>query len=209
MTREETQKIIMGVQVAYPNFHVTNEMKTALVDMWHECLKDLPYERVSKALQSFIMADTKGFAPAVGQIRGWVFNADPSTYVMNEGQAWNLVYNALCNSNYHANEEYNKLPEEIRRAVGGPDQLREWAAMDFDGITVAESNFKRVYREIAERKREYVRLPERMQPAIEVVPLAAIEEKTETERSDGQANSEFVEQLLEKWRADDTEGTRT
>lgn len=201
MTEKETTQVLMAISTMFPQFKVGDRATT--IRMWTECLADLSYEQVSTAVKAFAMTDTKGFAPSIGQIRAKVASGYESS-IMNEAQAWNMVYNALCNSNYHANEEYNKLPEEIRRAVGGPDQLREWAMMDFDSITVAESNFKRTYRAIAEKRAEYLRMPQSMQPVIEAAPLAKIEDKTEVPSDPERASNEYINGLLARWREDDS-----
>ena len=55
------------------------------------------------------MTDTKGFPPTVGQIRANVAGRR-TVDLMGEGRAWELVYKALQNGYYGAEEEYNKLP---------------------------------------------------------------------------------------------------
>lgn len=200
MNREEAKDCLKLIQANYENFRPAD--MTITLNLWAESFKDDPAEVVKDAIWAIIQTSTSDFAPKIGQVRQMMVNRTVPQ-IMNEAEAWNLVYNALCNSNYHANEEYNKLPEEIRRAVGGPDQLREWAMMDFDSITVAESNFKRTYRAIAEKRAEYLRMPQSMQPVIESAPLAKIEDKTEESTGPERASNEYVNKLLEKWRAND------
>lgn len=201
MNREETQRIIMAIQVLYPGYRVENSMKAATVDMWMEMMSDMSYEQVSRAVRVFSSTDTKGFAPTVGQIRAIIAERN-ITDLLNEGQAWELVYKAIENGNYGAEEEYNKLPEDIRRALGGPGQIRQWAAMDADSISVAESNFKRTYRAIVEKRMKVEALPQDIRPQIGAAPLAQIEGKTTTEYERNQASEEFVSALLERFKKD-------
>lgn len=195
MNRQEVTKILMTMQVSFPNFRIENKEQAILV--WSEMLGDVSAEDVNRALAKFIMADTKGFAPSIGQLRALIFDS-PSA--LSDGEAWDLVYNALCNSNYHAQEEFNKLPEDVRRAVGGADTLRSWAAMDSEAVTVAESNFKRSYRAIVEARHKYNRLPETMRPQIETAPTAKIEEKPEAVKTI-RADPEYIESLMNEWRS--------
>lgn len=201
MTREETQKIIMGIQVLFKNFKVEDSLKTATVDMWTEMLSDLTYEQVSAAVREFAMTDTKGFPPTIGQIRANVAG-HRTMNIMGEGAAWELVYRALQNGYYGAEKEYNELPEDIRRALGGAGQLREWAVMDLDSITIAESNFKRAYRAVVEQRAKAEALPESMRPQIGAAPVAQIEDKACTEDFINRASEDYVSSLLEPFRKD-------
>lgn len=195
MTKQEVAKILMTMQVSFPNFRVENKEQTILV--WSEMLGDVSAEDANRALAKFIMSDTKGFAPSIGQLRALVFDKQTA---LSEGEAWDLVYDALCNGNYHAQEEFNKLPDDVKRAVGGPSTLREWASMDLDGITVAESNFKRAYRGVTEARQKSDRLPVSMRPQIEAAPVAEIEEKS-TPVQTVQADPDYIKTLLDEWMA--------
>lgn len=189
----------MVMQASYPNFRVSDKELT--IKTWTGMLSDLSYEQVSKALQYFISTDTNGFAPSIGQIRASVQMTEPADGI-NESQAWAMVYNALCNSNYHAQEEFNRLPEDVRRAVGGAETLRSWAVMDEAAITVAESNFKRSFRAILESKKRDAMLPKEMRQALPEAPVARIEDKQEKEEVD-RAKEEYVhnklQNLFDQW----------
>ena len=80
---------------------------------------------------------------------------------LNEQDAWELVTNALRNSSYGSAEEFAKLPPDVQRAVGSPNMLRTWAAVNFSELqTVIASNFKRDYRAIAAQKKDFAKIPE-------------------------------------------------
>ena len=75
--------------------------------------------------------------------------------------AWALVSRALRNGTYGAEEEFNKLPDDVKRAVGSPEQLHNWATTDEKTVeTVIQSNFMRTYRTVIERKNQTAMLPE-------------------------------------------------
>lgn len=203
MNPQETTKILMAIQTTYPQFKVQD--KELAVRLWTEMLSDIPYETVQEALRAFIATDTKGFAPSIGQIRSYAFR-NQSNEILEDGQAWDLVYNALCNSNYHAEEEFNKLPPDVRHAVGGASTLRSWAAMDESAITVAESNFKRSYRAKVEQRKRDVCLPEEMRPQIGTAPVAMLldkEQRKSVERADNEKVSKMLNNLYEKWGMSD------
>ena len=79
---------------------------------------------------------------------------------MTESEVWTLVSNALRNGIYGAQEEFDRLPPVVRRLVGSPGQLREWAMMDADTVqSVVASNFQRAYRVRSRQHAEYAALP--------------------------------------------------
>lgn len=66
---------------------------------------------------------------------------------LNELEAWSFVRKALRNSGYHANEEFEKLPPIVRKAVGSPDNLYCWSQMDITSVeNIVQVNFLQVYR---------------------------------------------------------------
>ena len=89
---------------------------------------------------------------------------------MSELEDWAIVRKAIGRSNYYAEEEFEKLPEACKMAVGNPSNLREWAMMDSDQVgTVEQSHFVRNYRTAMQRIKEDRRMPEKVRTAIEEV----------------------------------------
>ena len=175
MKRQEMQKILMTIQAAYPNYKPEN--KTVAVDTWFTMLGEHDYNAVSGAVQAFILTDTKGFAPSIGQI---VEKLQTTTrpLEMNELEAWDHVAKAIRNSNYHSEEEYAKLPPTVQEAVS-PGQLAAWAKLDSDQVhTVAQSNFMRTYRATVARQKEWHKLPPALRQITESI-TAKIEDHEE------------------------------
>jgi hypothetical protein len=88
---------------------------------------------------------------------------------MNEMEAWSLVRKAISNGYYGAEEEFAKLPDDVKRAVGSASQLRTWAMDSGFNEGVAMSQFQRVYRTQQER--------EATKPAISVGKVLGLEDK--------------------------------
>ena len=62
---------------------------------------------------------------------------------------------AIANGNYHAEEEFNKLPPLLQRAVGSPDNIRELASTNADTVqSVEKSHFIRSYNLLLESERQ-------------------------------------------------------
>lgn len=164
MTRDETIKLLMVIQSAYPNFKPPD--KTVAVDTWYTMLRDMDYNVVQMGLRAYITSDTSGFAPSIGQLINKLHEVQ-SPQELNEMEAWLLVSKALRNGTYGAIEEFNKLPPLVQKAVGSPDNLRNWAQTDSESIeNVVQSNFMRTYRTVVNRAKEYQKMPKDIQALI-------------------------------------------
>ena len=157
MTRDETVNIIRVMVDSYPNYKPNNLSET--VDVWHTMLSDYDYNLVSMALKSYILSDTSGFAPAIGQLVAKMHSIT-QPQELNEMEAWSLVSKAIRNSIYNAADEYDKLPPLVQKAVGLPNQLMQWAIDDNYNESVVSSNFMRCYRIELAREKELSMLPE-------------------------------------------------
>ena len=165
MNKQETIKILMIIQAAYPNYKVQN--KEVTVELWGDMLIAYSYDQVASALKAYIATDTSGFAPSIGQIIDKVQTIERPCY-MNEMEAWSLVSKALRNGYYGAEEEFAKLPPLVQKAVGHPGQLRNWATTDLESIeNVVQSNFMRTYRAVVREDRQMNNMPADIKHQIE------------------------------------------
>lgn len=157
MTREETIELLMMVQAAFPNYKPPD--KTVAVNTWFLMLADYPYQQVQMALKAYIVTDTSGFAPRIGQIIDKIqMITNPAE--LNEMEAWSLVSKALRNGNYKFKEEFEKLPDLVKEAVGSPENIHNWAQADIKSIeSVIQSNFIKSYRIVLNRQKEMQKLP--------------------------------------------------
>lgn len=161
MNREETIKILSVLRGAYPGFYrdIGRQEAEATISLWGSMFEEEPYELVGAAVKAFIAGDSKGFPPAIGQIKERVrkLTSGPE---MTESEAWSYVSKALRNSSYGSEEEFSKLPPEVKAVVHDPGQLREWAMLDADEVqTVVSSNFQRSFRAKQAATKEYMALP--------------------------------------------------
>lgn len=165
MTRDETVKIIRIMCDCYPNYKPSNLSET--VDVWNMMLEEYNYNQISTALKTYVHSDTSGFAPSIGQLINKLHEVQ-APQELNEMEAWLLVGRALRNGTYGAVEEFNKLPPLVQKAVGSPDNLRNWAQTDSESIeNVVQSNFMRTYRIVVNRAKEYQKMPKDIQALIE------------------------------------------
>ena len=154
MTKEQFKVLVKAMKAVYTNPGFIPDQDA--FDVWYSMLKDLDYAIASRAVQMHMQ--TVETPPTVAGIRKQTakLQADESDD-LNETAAWSMVWKAICNSGYHAEEEFAKLPPVIQRAVHSPAQLREWALLEnIDGktITVLQSDFQRTFRAEQQRERE-------------------------------------------------------
>lgn len=148
MSKEETIKILGVIKVAYPNSFkdMSQADLKALVGLWVRQFEDYTYNQVLNAVDSIISIDTSPFMPSIGRIKEAMFK-NSNKKDMTEFEAWNILYKAICNSGYHATEEFEKLPPLIKSIVNDPERLKEWGMMPSDTVnSVVASNFQRSYR---------------------------------------------------------------
>lgn len=179
MTREETVKIIRIMVDSYPNYKPNNISET--VDVWQMMLSDYDYNMVAMALKAYILSDTSGFAPSVGQLVDKM-KSITTPMELNEMEAWALVCDALRNSGYNYADEYAKLPPLVQKAVGLPTQLQAWALTENLNKDVVGSNFMRCYRIEVERQKEISKMPQNVREMLENISNGSYSSQIEQKR---------------------------
>lgn len=175
MTREETNKIIFVIRAAYPESFARlgrNDLDL-LATTWQKLLSEYTYAQVSAGLEIYLVTDKYGRAPKVGQIIDAIKRTEESLQhihkaALNANEAWAMVYKAICNSNYNADAEFDRLPPLVQKAVGSANNLRDYAAMNVEDVQVTvKAHFKSVYEAEERRAQDIARMPQRIREAIE------------------------------------------
>ena len=168
MNKKEAIMILAVLKAAYPAGYrdMGNEDNVVLVNLWVRIFADWPYETVNRAVDSVIVTNKTNFPPSPGTVMDQLIK-NTSAPEMTEMEAWELVFKAVKNSSWHAEEEFKKLPPALQRSVGSPEMLRSWAGMDGETVnSVIQSNFMRTFRSRKEQDREYLALPEEVKNKI-------------------------------------------
>ena len=168
MNQTETLKIMAVLRGAYPAFYRDMSRKEAesVVALWTEMFADVDAAIVAAAVKALIVTDDKGFPPHIGAVMAKVRQITQPAG-MTPQEAWNLVAKAIRNSAYDSREEYDKLPKDIQRLVGSPNQLRDWATMDSDTVhSVVASNFQRSFAARQKADNDFKALPRDVQAMI-------------------------------------------
>lgn len=161
MTRQEVAKLLHVIRITYPNVYrdYTPEQFDATIDAWLFTLEDFDYHDASVGLKIYMSTNNSGFAPVPGQVIDCYRKSQPNNE-LGEQEAWAMVRKALRNGIYGAEEEYAKLPASVQKAVGKPENLKEWAQMDTETVeSVQQSLFLRSYRAEVQRAKDHDMLP--------------------------------------------------
>lgn len=187
MTAKEFGLLADAIKTYFPRDNVL-PTENAL-RLWYAELKDIPYQIAYAALRKYVL--TNKFAPTIADIReqaAELYNQREGD--ISENTAWQLVWKAICNSGYHAEEEFEKLPETAKRAVGSASQLRQWGLSEVNDNTISywKSDFQRIYRleqqkELERRKLspDVLKLIQGQNTALEQQNKARIEQKRDEE----------------------------
>lgn len=160
MTEEETKTLLRMMVASYPTFHPDNMKDT--ITTWHLMLDDLDFKLMTAALKNFIRTNNTGFAPSIGQLIDEAHKITDDVEI-SEIEAWTMVRKAISNSSYHAGEEFEKFPQEVKRAVGSPSQLRSWATDQNFNEAFVKNSFVKSYNSECKRKSDFQKYSPKMQ----------------------------------------------
>ena len=173
MTVEETLKIMAILKASYPNFYKDMKRQDAegIVNLWAEMFAEDDYRLVAAAVKALIATDNKGFPPVIGQVKCKLNALQGGKSPISDVEAWYLVSKAIKNGIWGSKEEFEALPESVKKIVGSPQQLTDWAKMSEDSVhSVVASNFQRSYRAKVAEEKEYEALPPDVRRMIEGQP---------------------------------------
>lgn len=155
------------LETEYPQSfsRLTQDQREGKLNLWTDLLAGYDAKLVWAATRSLI-TENREFAPNAGQIQARIRELTRKDE-LTEGEAWALVSKACSNGLYGWKEEFAKLPETVQKAIGEPEQLREWAMVDVETLqTVVASNFQRSYKITQKRETFIQSLPAGVRLAI-------------------------------------------
>jgi len=129
MQKQDIKQLMTVLKVAYPSHYrdMTEEEMRQTASLWYEMFAEYEVILVVKALNNYIKA-----------------NKYPPTIAGLQEQ----------NSTYGSVEEYNKLPEECQRWLGGPSGLKDLGMIDTDTVnTVLHGQFLKTIGDIKASKK--------------------------------------------------------
>lgn len=164
MTKNETAKILAILNAYYPEVGADPEV---MVNAWHKILGQHDYVVVEQAVMNFAATDSREYPkfPVPGQIKAQIDLLSKTGDTPEE--LWNVVYKAICNSGYRAQEEFDKLPACCQKWLGGASELKDLGMADIEIVnTVTRGQFLKTIGEIKERQEAQEQLPENVRQAL-------------------------------------------
>ena len=169
MNKIESTKVLSILKATYPVGYkdMTDNDIDALIGVWSRVFKDWNYQDVVRAIDSVIATNKTNFPPSPGFVMDRLVKNSQGQQ-LTEGEAWNLVYKAITRSSWYADEEFEKLPSNIKKSIGSPEMLKSWGSMNSDVVnSVIQSNFMRTFRSRSQQDIEYKALPNDVQDIIQ------------------------------------------
>jgi hypothetical protein len=158
MTRQEALAVMAMLKTAYPTFYknYSKDEINAAVNLWATMFSEEPIQVVTEAIKALMC--TLKFPPTIADVKEKIRKITQPDE-MTEMEAWDLVRRAI--TYYNASEAFANLPLILKKIVGSPNTLREWALMDIETVnSVIQSNFMRSYKALAAQEKERAMLPE-------------------------------------------------
>lgn len=174
MERDEFKIIVKGLKAVYT--YATFLPDKDAFDVWYGLLKDLDYKTTAAAVQKYMQ--TQKTPPTIADIREQ-YASLVNVQEINAQAAWALVSKAVRNGTYGAQEEFDKLPEDVREALGSASRLTEMATSEDYNEGVESSNFMRVYNKVLQRRKEINQISPSVRVLVEKCINGAIEARSE------------------------------
>lgn len=151
------------LHAAFPAFYrnVTPEDAKIAVNLWAEMFADDPAEQVAAAVKALIATQVEGYPPTIGAVKEKLRELRYPD-AMTAQDAWAIVVKAAT-----GNLKWDKIPENIQKAIGSATILNEWRMMDEEAFhSVVYSNFIKAYKIIEEREATALKLPSAIRNAV-------------------------------------------
>ena len=133
---------------------MTQEDTQAYLKLWQVSFKDYNYLTVANAVNQIIQSDTREFAPNVAQVKTRISKTAIGK-TKEAGEAWEIVLrNAKCDP-HTSKVNYDKLPRNIQKALGGSYLLRDIAWSNKKTCNITETDFYKLIKRFVKKKYSY------------------------------------------------------
>lgn len=159
MKRTEMVQIITLLAGNYETIaNKTPKQKELMLNTWYECLNDLDYDLVLRAVKRVII--NSPYPPTIHEIRKNAIELINPTTQRTAIEAWNEALNMMSGGLYMTEEQFNHYSPEVRKFFGSVNQVRQLAMLDSDTInSVTKGQFLKQYDVLVQREREEKLLP--------------------------------------------------
>ena len=167
MTRDEVKVLFRIIDATYPHTYRNDEVLSDAISVWAVIFAGTDAKLVESALYTYV-SEMHEFAPTPGHIRE-IIDRITNPNKLSEGDAWNMVRRAIGNGLYGAQEEYNKLPSDVQKAIGSSQWIHSMAMDENVNMSVESSNFYKRYRQVIADKKEREAMPPAVRKLVETL----------------------------------------
>lgn len=144
MTRDEVVATLKILKIAYPGFYSKMSARDGIdaINVWCEMFDEDDVNAVKCALYK-ILEEHADYPPTIADIK--IKLKELRQAVSGEKtseELWQILKNAVSNGYYGAKEEFEKLPDELKKFLGSPYALKELSQIDTATLnTVTKGQF--------------------------------------------------------------------
>lgn len=160
MTLEETEKFLHLVGLNFPNAFKgikSKEDKELIASQWQANFSNISATDMALLLNDYLSCGIDVATPSLGQLLGdlkKMINKKIVLPQMSVPEAWQIVLrNAKCNE-ATSRSNYNKLPLNIRKALGSSAMLVDIAYCNSEKLEWRKKDFDRNFNDVISTERE-------------------------------------------------------
>lgn len=143
MTSKECLQLLGMMRSLFPNEkQMTDEDIKVKAMFWADIMKDISYQQALEGLRHYAATSTTGFAPQPAHILNYARHKNKLT----DAEIERYLLRALSNSTYNSEAEFERLPEDIKKLVGSPAELRSQATRETDDTRIYIKSVCKEYR---------------------------------------------------------------
>ena len=160
MNKQETVQIITLLAGNYEGIaNKTPKQRELMLNTWYECLNDLDYDVVLKAVKKTIIDNP--YPPTIHEVRKNAIELINPTTKRTAIEAWDEALKMISNGLYMTPEQFETHSAEVKKFFKDTKQVRELAMLDSDVVnSVIKGQFLKQYDIIIEREKEEKLLPD-------------------------------------------------
>lgn len=156
MTREETTGMLTLLKTAYPGFYAkkSKDELNLILNLWSEMFETDNAVLVRLALKELISSHA-GYPPDIATVKEKIRTlTDAVSGEPTNEELWLSLKTAAANGASDTLNQFNALPPVVKRYLGSPGTLREYALMNADTFnSVIHGQFLKSISIIRERER--------------------------------------------------------
>lgn len=159
MKFDEFKKLVKSMKAVFatPNFLPDGDS----IKTWYMLLQDIPFEKLSVAVQKHIM--TSKYPPTIAELRAAAISTERS--VGNWSSGWEQFQTAIRKFGYYRQEEAFDVMDELTRTVV---KRLGWKNLCMSENPIQDrANFRMIYEQEEKRVSESAALPKNLQNEIE------------------------------------------